>query len=469
MSTQAIAARIGANVATPPAEGPSVRTAIGGEMLVQLALTPVAAVTPALADALRVGEAQAAWLLTAYLLPLAGSLLVAGRLGDLLGHSRVFAAGSLVYAAAALASLGAPSFELVVAARVLQGFGAALASGNVLAIVARAVPEERRAQSFALVAATSSASGVAGSALGTLIVAAGYWQVLFLAMVPVALWAAWSALRLPIAERRVASVDWVGAALLLFTMTAAAVALSHPHGTASDEVMPFFHTWLPSVAVVGAAAFIWWERRTNTQLIQWRETRDRIFAGAIFVNGVLHLTMMSGMFLAPIITVRALGMDVVAGGMLMVIVQTITAASSLAGGTLYSRLRYPWIRPVAASLIAFGLLGWAASSYFGSYAGLVGAGVIAALGNGTLMATNNTVVMSRLSAASKGVASGMLETTRQFGHAFGVAIPTAMLALFGPGEMRAAATVACVVMAAVAFTGAAVAARSNAPLEARAA
>src|SRR5437868_9057793 len=76
-------------------------TAALGDTLIQLGLTPVTAVVPALATALDVSTADGAWLLTSFILALAGSLLVAGRLGDLLGHRRLFALGALLYAAAA--------------------------------------------------------------------------------------------------------------------------------------------------------------------------------------------------------------------------------------------------------------------------------------------------------------------------------------------------------------------------------
>ena len=93
-------------------------------------------------------------------------------------------------------------------------------------------------------------------------------------------------------------------------------------------------------------------------------------------------------------------------------------------------------------MIAVSLVGWALAGLGGSYAGLVVAGVFAGLANGVLLTVNNTVVMSSLPGQTNGVASGILETTRHFGHAFGVTIPTAILAMAATGAqpgMEAAA------------------------------
>src|SRR5215208_5518514 len=96
-----------------------------GETLVQLGLAPITAVLPGLAEAVGVSAADGAWLLTVYILALAGTLLVAGRLGDLLGHRRIFGLGALVYAGATAAGGLAPGFGVLLATRVAQGVGAA--------------------------------------------------------------------------------------------------------------------------------------------------------------------------------------------------------------------------------------------------------------------------------------------------------------------------------------------------------
>lgn len=400
-----------------------------GEMLIQLGLTPLTAVIPSVAAAIGVSALDGAWLMTVYILALAGTLLVAGRLGDLLGHRRMFGMGAVTFAAATVVAVIAPSFEILLASRVMQGVGGAMISGNNLAILSRAVPVEQRARSIAIIATASSLSGMIGSALGAVAVQLGGWQLLFLGPLPLAIIAAVRARKLPGSERSGASIDWAGAGLLVMTMTVLAFALNHPHTTTTDVVMPVFHSWLPLLAIVLGTAFVIVERRVRVPLLDWRQLRNTQFGAAVGLNAILHLTMMASMFLGPVLVVQGIGMSVIAGGMLMVVVQASVTATAYLGGWLYDRTHSPWLRPGAAGVLALGLLAWAGAGIQESYAGLIVAGLIAGLGSGILLTTNNTVIMSSLPSGLRGVASGMLETTRHFGHAFGVTIPTAILAI----------------------------------------
>jgi MFS family permease len=429
-----------------------------GEILIQLGLTPLTAVVPSVSAALGVSALDGAWLITVYILALAGTLLVSGRLGDLLGHRKVFGVGALVFSGAtALAGL-APTFELLLAARIGQGVGGAMISGNNLAILSRAIPTEERARAIAIVATASSFAAVVGSALGAVAVQLGLWPLLFLGPLPLALLAAFRARGLPGGERVGASVDWLGAGLLVVTMTLLAFALNHPHTTTTDVVMPVFHVWLPLLAIATGTAFVLFERRVRVPLLDWRQLRNAQFGAAVGVNGILHLTMMAAMFLGPLLVVQGLGLSIIAGGALMVVVQGSITATAYLGGWLYDRTRSVWLRPAGSALLMLGMVAWALAGWQESYVGLILAGLVAGLGSGVLLAVNNTVIMSALPADSRGVASGMLETTRHFGHAFGVTIPTAILAIvlagFG-GEMTTEAirwgfSLGCLAMAGLA-------------------
>src|SRR5712692_6740410 len=405
-----------------------------GETLIQLGLTPVVAVIPGLATALGVGDADAAWILTVFILALAGTLLVCGRLGDLIGHRRMSRAATIVYAFGAILGGLSPGLEMLLVARALQGVGAAMVSGNNLAILTAAVPVQQQGRAIAVVATTASVFAVVGAGFGTLVLAVGGWPLLFLAPAPLALWAAWRSRHLPDAEpRERGDVDWMGATLLAIAITVLAIALNHPHGTTTAGVMPLFHVGLPVIALLAAALFVVLERRSREPLMDWRQLRHGGFAAAIGVNTVLHLTMMATMYLGPVLVVRGLGRSTTAGGMLMVMVQTSAIATTFLGGWLYDRTRARWLRPAAAGVLATGFVLWALSGVAGAFAAMLAVGLFTGLGTGVLLAVNNTVIMGSLPDDFRGVASGMLETTRHFGHAFGVTIPTAILSLVVAG------------------------------------
>jgi MFS family permease len=419
-------------VRIPPANPRSVLVTVGiGEILIQLGLVPVIAVIPGLSAALGVAPAEGAWVLTVFILALAGSLLVCGRLGDLIGHRVVFGWGAWVYAAGALIGGLAPGLGVLLIARGLQGVGAAMVSGNNLAILAHAMPVAQQGRAIAAVATASSLMAVVGAALGTTAVALGGWPLLFLGPVPLAVWAAVRARRLPArpALGAIVSIDWAGAGLLAIAITILAVALNHPHGSTSEAVMPVYHGLLPALAVIAAIAFVVVERRVAVPLMEWRRLRNRAFAAAIGVNSVLHLKMMAAMFLAPLLVVRGFGGSTAAGGAVMVVVQSSVVATAFLGGWLYDRTGAWWLRPAAAGVLVAGFAGWALAGAAGHYAAVVAVGTLAGMGTGVLLSVNNAVIMKSLPDEYRGVASGMLETTRHFAHAFGVTIPTAIVAL----------------------------------------
>ncbi|MFN0073761.1 MAG: MFS transporter [Chloroflexota bacterium] len=448
-----------------PSARQTVITVTLGETLIQLGLAPVTAVLPAVAAAVGVGPVDGAWIITAYILALAGTLLVSGRLGDLVGHATMFRAGAVMFAIATAAAGFVSTFELLVLARTAQGVGGAMISGNNLAILTHTVASTDRGKAIALVATVSALAAVIGSGVGTLAVSAGGWRWLFLGVAPLAVWAAVRARRLPGRERMQSQVDWWGAALLALTISLVAVALNHPHTNTDDLLMPVYHWWLPLLAVAAGTAFIVVEQRVQVPLMDWGQLRRPLFAASITVNAVLHMTMMGAMFLGPVLAVRGLGLDSTAGGLLMVFVQASVVLTSLAGGWLFDRTGALWIRPAAAVLLGLGLTMWALAGVTQSYLNLVIAGIVAGLGSGALLAVNNAVIMVSLPGQFRGVASGMLETTRHFGHAFGVTIPTAILAIVAAASVGTESQAlmdgffwACLVMAALAFLGAGLAA-----------
>ena len=447
---------------TPAGVREIVTIVILGEVLVQLGLAPITVALPALSAAVGVDAATGSWLLTVFILALAGSLLVAGRLGDLIGHRSMFAGGAGLYAAGSLVAGLGPGFETLLLGRGVQGVGAAMISGNNLAILTRAVPSGERGRAMGLLAFCSSLAGLVSSGLAAVVVNLGDWRWLFLPLVPLALFVGIRARALPAAESSVAAsrIDWAGAATLVVAISALALALNHPHGASSETIMPVFHQVLPAVAVVAAAVFIVVERRARPPLMDWARLRTIPFAASVGVNWILHMVMMAAMFLGPVLIERGLGMGGLASSTLYLTVLASVVTTTLLGGWLHDRARWPHLRTMAAAVVGVGMLLWAVAALAESYAGMLAVALFTGSGNGILLAVNNTVIMGTLPGRFRGAASGMLETTRHFGHALGVTIPTALLALTAGAAADPAAAIregfawSCTLMGAIGLAGA---------------
>ena len=156
-----------------------------GFFMIMVDSTIMSVATPAIMDSFGIGVSVAAWVTSAYLLAYAVPLLVTGRLGDRYGTKNMYLAGLVVFTLASLACGLAGDFNTLVAARVVQGFGAALIAPQTMAIITRIFPAERRGPAMAMWGTIGGLGGLVGPQLGGLIVGAGSWSWIFFVNVPI--------------------------------------------------------------------------------------------------------------------------------------------------------------------------------------------------------------------------------------------------------------------------------------------
>src|SRR5919202_3890641 len=287
-----------ADVRAEQARKAALLTVVIGQFAVQLASMPISAILPTLADVFHADFALISWVSGAYLLTLTGFLLVAGRLGDLYGHRRVYMVGIATYSVAGGLGGVAPDALLLIVLRGLQGLGAALMSGNGLAIIANAFPGGQRGRAVGMVQIAASLGGVAGLLYSTLFLDAFSWQWLFWVLWPIGLLGIWSARKLDEAKPRgdapAARPDVVGAVLLFLTLVVGSLSLNHLHaGEHSFQEGAFYHTTMQAIAVLLLGAFVFVERRQAQPLIRFGDLRNRDFNALAVCNTIMHMTMMA--------------------------------------------------------------------------------------------------------------------------------------------------------------------------------
>lgn len=441
--------------------------------MVQLAMMPITTILPTVAAHFGVDAATAAWVMNAYLLTLTGLVLTTGRLGDLYGHRRVFGLGIAVYSVAAVLAGLAPSFVPLLLARALQGVGGALMLGNALAILMAAVPAGERGRAIGVTTVAASLGALLGVVMGSFLVSLVSWRWVFLVVVPAGLIAGWGARRLPEMQRptgRLPRPDIAGAVLLFGMLTVLSLSFTHLHGgVASFEAGWPYHTTMHILAAVLLAAFIVVEARAEAPMMPLGLFRHRRFTMAVLANGIVHMTMMGSMFLVPFLVEQGLGRPPAVTGLLLAPMQLASMGAAYAGGWLYDRTRSRLIAPLALTIVGLGLgllgLLGAAASELALLLILIGTGCATSV----FMIANNTAIMSALPASLGGLASGMLETSRQLGHTVAVALAAGVLGLVAEqtlagGDQAAALrgfTLAILSFALVAFTGVACAALSG--------
>lgn len=411
-------------------------TVVIGQFAVQLATMPISAILPTLADHFGVDFSLISWVPSAYLLALTGFILVAGRLGDLYGHRRVYATGLALYALAGGAGGLAPTAAVLIGLRAVQGLGGALMLGNGLAILANAFPGGARGRAVGIAQVAASLGGIVGVAYGLLFLDTLSWHWLFWVLWPLGALGLWCARDLDDARPAgPARPDLAGAVLLFLTLTVGSLSLSHLHGgEASFQADVTYHLTMQTLALVLLGAFVLVERRQAQPLLRFADLHVRDFNALAISNLLMHMTMMASIFTTPFLIERAFGLPKPFTSAMLLALQITWVIMAYVSGWLYDRLRARWLVPVGMTLIAVGLLGMGLLASHG-YGALVASALVLGVGTGLYMTANNTLAVSLLPATKRGLASGILETTRQLGHTLGVAIP---VALMGPAVSAAA-------------------------------
>ena len=424
------ASRTGAT-ASPKVAWTTLATVSLGYLLVSWGMAPISAILPTISADLRIDVTAAGWIMNSYFLLLVGMILITGRIGDLFGHRRIFAAGVLVFGLASAAAGLTNRLEPLVAARAVQGLGAAMVFGTSLALVAEAVPGGRRGLAIGILTMSSGAASLLGVAFSTYAVQSLSWHWAFFMPLPVWAAALVRAWRLPAgaAVGSRAQIDWQGGLLLFAGLTVLMLSLNHFHeGEESFTEGAHYHLPMHALAAVLLAAFAWVETRVPQPLLQLGLLREGRFASGVLANGIAHMSMLASSFLLPFLLERGRGMSPTDTGVLMLAMQACMLVCSLGAGWLYDRTRTPALAWATMGSIAGGLLllGLAGASL--PFAVLVGISALLGAGLGGFTTVNNTAVMSGAGAGRRGFASGMVETTRQLGHSIGVSLSSSIMA-----------------------------------------
>jgi MFS family permease len=383
---------------------------------------------PALAQALGAPFGHAQWIVLAYLLAITTTLVSAGRLGDLLGRRTVLAAGIVVFTLASLACGAATSLAMLVAARALQGLGAAAMLALAVALVGETIPKERTGAAMGLLGTLSAIGTTLGPALGGLLIVGPGWRWLFLVNVPlglVNLGLAWrflpAARRDPSADRP--GFDFPGTVLLAATLAAWALAMTRGPGHAGASV-----AWLLALAVVGASLFVGVESRSAAPLIRLSMFRDPTLGASLAMSGLVSTVIMSTLVVGPFYLSRGLGLPAALVGVVLSVGPTVSALTGAPAGRLVDRLGASRMTLAGLGALATGAVLLALMPARLGVAGYLGAIVVMTVGYATFQAANNTALMRDVGAAQRGVVSGMLSLSRNLGLITGASAMGAVFA-----------------------------------------
>lgn len=412
---------------------PSVRWALASlslSMLMPSLDTSIANVgLPTLAQAFGASFQQMQWVVLAYLLAITALIVSVGRLGDIFGRRRLLLIGIALFTLASLFCGVAPTLWFLLAARALQGLGAAMMMALTVAMVGETVPKERTGSAMGLLGTMSAIGTTLGPSLGGILIAWYGWETIFLVNVPLGIVNFLLAARfLPAdrADRKLAQgrPDAIGTLLLAMTLAAYALAVTTGHGSFGAV-----NIGLLLAAAFGAALFAVAETKVKSPLLRLSMFRDPSLSASLAMSTLVSTVIMATLVVGPFYLSRALGFDAAHVGAIMSTGPLVSALTGVPAGRIVDR--FGAHRMAATGLIGMiaGLLLMAALQGSFAAAGYIGPLVIVTASYATFQAANNTTIMSNVTPERRGVISGMLSLSRNLGLITGASVMGAVFTL----------------------------------------
>jgi len=395
---------------------------------------------PVLAHAFDATFAQAQWVVLAYLLAITSLIVSAGRLGDLLGRRRVLAGGIALFTLASLLCGLAPTLPVLLAARALQGLGAAAMLALTVALVSETVTKERTGRAMGLLGTMSAIGTTLGPSLGGVLTATLGWRAIFLVNVPLGLATLWLAHRALPSTRPDAGrprFDVAGTMLLAATLAAWSLAMTHGAGHASVLA-------LLGVALATALLFVVVETRSAAPLIRPALFRDPALSARLAMSALVATVIMTTMVAGPFYLSRTLGLPATGVGLALSAGPLVSALAGTPAGRLVDR--FGAARMTLAGLAAMGLgaLLLAAVPTGAGLPGYLAAIAVLTVGYASFQAANNAALLSGADAAQRGVVSGLLSLSRNLGLVTGASAMGAAFAAAASTADIASASAAAV-------------------------
>jgi EmrB/QacA subfamily drug resistance transporter len=383
---------------------------------------------PSIGTSLDFSQDDLSWVVNAYTLTFGGFLLLGGRMADLLGRRRMFIAGLILFAGASLAGGLAQSDIWLIAARAVQGLGAALLSPAALSLVTVLFAEgAERNRAMGVWGAVAGSGGAAGVLLGGMLTEWAGWEWVLYVNVPIGIAAALLSPRL-LPESRADGArhfDVAGAVTVTLGLSLLVYSLVNANqaGWASAETLI-----LLAVAAVLIVGFVLIERRTKAPLVPFPGIfRHRSITGINVTALLIAMALFSMFFFISLYMQQVLGYDPLQAGVAYLPLAFGIIVSAGVASQLVTRFG---VRPVLVAgliLTAVGLLWFSQISVGGSYVGdILFPSLISAFGLGFAFVPMTIAAVAGVEAHEAGLASGLINTSQQIGGALGLAVLAAI-------------------------------------------
>jgi EmrB/QacA subfamily drug resistance transporter len=395
------------------------------QLMIVLDTTIVNVALPSIQHDLHFTQGNLTWVINAFLVTFGSFLLLAGRLGDLVGRKRVFMLGVTVFTIASVVCGLAPSQGVLIGARFLQGVGAALQASVILAIIVTEFPEPaERARAMSAYVFVSVAGGSLGLLAGGVLTEALSWHWIFFVNLPIGIATLALGKALVPSDRGLGlghGIDWLGSVLVTVALMIGVYAIvqATSHGWGSDQVLGFGALSLLLLGAFGAL-----ESRLENPIMPMRILSVRGLVGSSVVRGFLVTGMYSTFFLGTLYLEHIRHLSALDTG-LAYMPWTITVAILSLGVTARLVARFGAMRVLTGGMVAVigGLVLLTTTGPHTAFFPTIGVSFfLIGLGIGTAFMPLLQIAMADVPAADAGLGSGIVNVSQQISGALGLAV-----------------------------------------------
>ena len=372
---------------------------------------------------------QVQWIVLGYLLGMTSLIVGVGRLGDMIGRRRLLLVGLVLFTGASAACAFAPTLGALIAARAVQGVGAAILMALSLAFVGGAVPKERTGRAMGLLGTMSAVGTALGPSLGGVLIAGLGWNSIFLINLPLGAAAFLLAYRCLPADGIPANgdrgrFDMQGTVLLALTLAAYALAVTFGKGSFGPV-----NVALLVAAAAGFVLFVVVETRTNSPLVRLATLRDPTLSVGLALSALVSTVLMATLVVGPFYLARSLDLSAALVGIAMSAGPAVAALTGVPAGRATDRFGTNRMSFLGLLGVGVGSLLLALVPHAFGIAGYIAPLALMTASYALFQTANNTSVMKDVAADNRGGVSGLLNLSRNLGLVTGASVMGAVFAL----------------------------------------
>jgi EmrB/QacA subfamily drug resistance transporter len=399
-----------------------------GLFMIMLDNTVVNVALPSIRRDLGISISELEWVVNAYALTFGVLLLTGGKLADLLGRRWIFIAGLVIFTGASLWCGLAGGASSLIAARTVQGIGAALMNPATLSIITATFPPRQRGTAIGIWAGVSALALAFGPIVGGLLTEKINWSWIFFINVPIGV-AGVVAARIFIDETKDTSHEQrldvpglLSSGIGLFALTYGLIE-TNDHAWTSTRVLALF-----AVAVIALAAFVVLELRQRLPMLDLSLFRNATFSGANTTMLLVGLAMFGIFFYNSLFLQNVLGYGAIKTGATFLPMTVLVIGVAPLAGRFSDRIGPRWLMGVGMTLLTVSLLLFATLDASSSFWNILPALLIGGLGMSITMAPTTAAAMGSVPVDKAGVGSAVINSMRQVGGSLGIAVMGALVA-----------------------------------------